>query len=135
MALPLRAFIVRRLEDAHPGFLAGLVAEDVANADYQLVAAVAVEVGAPDGMAPFQLVVQDVTVPQSVRIVGWRVHNDLVAVPRFDGGNEGPAILELAELDLAGAAAAFGVRLITDAELAALPFLADAAEQVDALVA
>src|SRR5262249_29799888 len=87
--LPLPALAVQRLVDAHAALLARLVAQVVAHADDQLVAAVAVEVGAPDGVAPLQLVVEDVPLPQPhARITRRRVDDDLVAVPRLDGGDE-----------------------------------------------
>ncbi len=63
LTLPLRPRIVECFENAHAAFLARLLAEIVADADNQLLAAVAVEIGAPDGMAPFQAIVQNVTLP------------------------------------------------------------------------
>src|SRR6516225_11022353 len=54
---PLRALVVERLVEPNAATLAGLVAFVVAYAYDDFVVLVAVEIGAPDGVAPFQTVV------------------------------------------------------------------------------
>src|SRR5262249_9506219 len=88
VTLPLRALIVERLENPHTAFLARLVAEVIADSDSQLVAATAIEIGTPAGMAPFQLVVENMALPKVGGVGRRSVHNDLVAVPRFNGCDE-----------------------------------------------
>src|SRR5262249_23737128 len=104
LPLPLAVLQVSGLVDAHPATLAGLLAPVVADADDQLLHAVAVNVGTPDRVAPAQPVVDDVPVPQRLRIARRRVGDHLMAVPRLDGGDVGKAVLELAAFDLAAAA-------------------------------
>src|SRR5262245_30100154 len=59
-----------------------------------------------------------------------------MTVPRLDGGDELPAILEAAELDLAGPAIALRVVLVAETEMRALPGIgAGAAEEIHSLVA
>src|SRR5262249_31284858 len=124
--LPLAGLRVHRAVDAHAAALARLVAQVVADADDQLVAAVAVEVGAPDGVAPAQALVQDVPVPGARRRPAFRrrVDDHLVAVPRLDRGDERGAVLELALLDLAGAPTAARVVLVAGPERRAGPLAA-----------
>src|SRR5262249_53977015 len=121
VALPLGPPFVQRLVDADAAALADFLAQVVAHADDQLVVAVAVEVGAPAGVAPFQLIVDDVPLPLLARRRRLGVDDDLVAVPRLDGGDELVAALESALLDLAGAAVAGGVLLVAVAELLTAP--------------
>src|SRR5579859_6285752 len=84
LSLPALAHAIERLVDAHPTPLARLLAAIIAHADDQFVAAVAVEVRAPDGMAPAQALVDDVPLPQSAFLLRRRVDHHLVAVPRLD---------------------------------------------------
>src|SRR5438046_2199952 len=60
---------------------------------------------------------------------GWRVNDNLMAVPRLDGRQIGPAVLELALFDLAGAAVALGVGLIAFAKLLHAPLAGCVARQ------
>src|SRR5262245_2315991 len=63
---PYFAHAVRGLVDADSAFLGKRIALAgvITNADDQLVLAVAVEVGAPDGMTPAEVVVNHLSVPQ-----------------------------------------------------------------------
>src|SRR5262249_39654627 len=76
--LPLCSLRARRSVDAHAAPLARLHAQVVAHADNQLVVAVTVEVGAPDGMAPLQLVIDDLALPQLALFIRRRVDHDLM---------------------------------------------------------
>src|SRR5262249_29251058 len=119
---PLGAFAVRALVDANAAALTGFHAQVIADADDQLVVAVAVEVGRPDAVGPLEWLVDHVTVPHFFAGVVWLgVDNDLIAVPRLDGGDVLLAVLELALLDLAGAAIAFRVGLVALADMRAGP--------------
>src|SRR5437660_2586573 len=137
LAAPFRALVVRRLVDAHAAARGEFVAllRLVAHADDQLVIAVAVEVGAEDGVAPAQLFVDDMAVPHRALRGRFGVDDDLVAVPGLDGGDEAFAVLELALFDLAGAAVALEVGLIARAQVRALPFAALQRQELDAFVA
>src|SRR5262249_10849227 len=131
-----RPLAVRRLVDPHAAPLAGLLTLVVAHADDQLLVAVAVEVGAPDRVAPLQPIVDNVAVPQLLRrVVRRRVDDHLVAVAWLDGGNVLAALREVAEFDLAGAAVAPGVVLVAGAQLRLRPLPAQPAQHVDAFVA
>src|SRR5205823_13300527 len=103
-----------RLVDTDAALLGERVAlgRVVADADDQFGVPVIVQIGAPDSVAPSQMVVDDVSLPKLVAIKRRRVDHHLVSVPRLDGRNEGPAPLELVYLDLTCSSAAFGVRLI-----------------------
>ena len=91
---PLSAAAVHGLVDAHSAPLLRLIAQIIADADDQLVIPIAVEVGTPDSVPPFQFFIDDVPLPQSRSALGrWCVNNHLVAVPRLNRGDEGPAIL------------------------------------------
>src|SRR4051812_14816391 len=98
----------RRVEDEDAGPLRALrgVLVRVALADDDLVVAVAVEVGAPDGVSPGDGLGQDVTLPpRPARSddLGRCVHDHLVAMPGLDGRDiTGPAPTNPAELHLAG---------------------------------
>src|SRR5262245_43858363 len=85
LARPLRAEGLGRAVDADA---AALSAALLAAADDQLVGAVAVEVGGRDGVAPLELVVDDVAVPHRALLLRLGVDDDLEAVPRLDGGDE-----------------------------------------------
>src|SRR6266542_1294608 len=132
--LPLRPLGVGRLVDPYPPPLARFRTQVIADADDQLVAAVAVEVGAPHGVAPLQLFVDDMTVIQFLRgIIRPRVDNDLVAVPRLDGGEE--VVLPQGPLfDLTGAAVTPGIVLVAGPHLRLRPLLALSLQPMDALV-
>src|SRR5207253_6652182 len=132
--LPFRPLVVERLVNAHAAALAGLVAKVVAHTDDQVVAAVAVQVGTPDRVAPFELVVDHVPVPLPLRIGGRGVHHDLVAVPGFDGRDERLAVFQLTLLDFTAAAAAVGIGLVAGTDQAVRPLVAVALQQAHALV-
>src|SRR5260370_41048100 len=103
--------------------------------DNQLVGAVAVGIGGPDGVAPLQLVIENVALPERlVRLARRRVHDDFVAVPRLDRRQERRAVLQLPLLDFTGATAAILVRLISGPNLLLLPFVAVAGQPMHALV-
>ena len=72
-------------------------------------------------MAPAQVGVENVPLPQCPRRLGLGVDDNLEAVPRLDGRQELFAVLELALLDLAGTSTSLGVVLIAGAEVRALP--------------
>src|SRR5262249_48138646 len=95
VTLPLGALVIERLENPYTAFLAPLVAQIVADADNKLIAPVAVEIGAPDGMAPFQLVVENMALPQDSGAGGRSIHDDFITVPRLDCCDKVSAILEL----------------------------------------
>src|SRR5262249_46981529 len=138
LALPLGADVIERLVNAYAApFLEGVaLGRVVADADDQLVVAVAVQVGTPDTVAPAELFVDHVPVPHLLgRVLGLGVDNDLVAVPWLDGGDVLLAVLQLALLDLAGAAIALRVGLVALADVFAQALVAVARQQVDALVA
>ena len=61
---PFGAFTVGALVDADATALAELHAQVVPDADDQLVVAVAIEVGTPDAVAPLELFVDHVAVPE-----------------------------------------------------------------------
>ena len=61
--LLLRPRCILRLVNADATLLAGLHAEIVADADDQLVTAIAVQVREPDRMAPLELIIDDVASP------------------------------------------------------------------------
>src|SRR5262249_24879650 len=110
---PFRAFAVRAFVDADAATFAGLHAQADAYAADQPVVAIAIALGSPDAMAPLQLLINDVADPLLLdRVVGLRVDNHLIAMPRLDGGAVFLAVLELALFDLAGAAIALGIGLV-----------------------
>src|SRR5207244_1325439 len=86
-------------------------------------------------MAPLELLVDDVAVPQLALLGRLGVDDDLIAVPGFDGGDEFLAVLEFALFDFTCAAFALGVVLVAGAEVGAGPFAGLHRQQVDAFVA
>ena len=69
LARPLARLALRPCGIVDADAALGRVAQVVADADDQLLVGVAVEIGAPDGVAPFQVFVEDVAVPQAVACV------------------------------------------------------------------
>src|SRR5262249_42450966 len=78
---PLGTDAIEALVDAHAAFLAGLGTQIVADPDNQLVVAVAVQIGHPDAVAPLELLVHHVPVPELVGVARLAVDDHLVAVP------------------------------------------------------
>src|SRR5437868_13838226 len=110
---PLRAFVINGLVDPDAAALSRLLTSVVPNTDDQLVAAIAVQIGAPDCVPPAQRFIHNVPVPERLLgIVRRRIDDDLVAVPRLDGGDEFPTSPKLTLLDFAGPSAALGVGLV-----------------------
>src|SRR5262249_6818096 len=132
LSRPLRSDVVQRLIDADA---TAMFAAVVADADDQLIGAVAVEVGRRDAVAPFQLVVDHVPGPKGAGRRRLGVDDDLMAMPRFDGGDESLAAFEFPLLDLTGAAVRLRVVLVADAEMSARPLAVRGFEQADPLVA
>src|SRR5207249_577100 len=109
---PFGAGAVGGFVNADAAAIAGFGVQIVADADDQLFVAVAVEVGAPDGVAPFQGVVEKMTLPELAGFARGRVGDDLVAVPRLNGGDVFVAASKGALFDFAGAAIALGIVLV-----------------------
>src|SRR5262245_10802172 len=86
-ACPFGAISVGGLIKANAAAVAGIRVQVVADADNQLLVAVAIEVGAPDGVAPFEGVVEKMTVPELAGFARQRVGDNFVTVPRFHGCN------------------------------------------------
>src|SRR5262249_15933322 len=90
---PLSAFVVLHFVDAYAGaVLRRELGAGAADADDQLVRAVAVEICAPYGLAPAQFLVDHMAVPQLVGVGRLGVDNDLIAVPGFNRGDELAAV-------------------------------------------
>ena len=90
-------------------------------------------IGAADRVAPLQVVVDDVAVQQLAR--PRHVDDDLVPVPRLDGGDVQVVALERAVVDLAGPAAAVRRLLVARADERPLPLRVLVGDQTHALVA
>ena len=104
-----RDHLVRRrhlwIVDADAAF--DRIVQVVTDADDQLFVVIVVEVDRPDGVAPLQLLVEDVPLPEPLAgrgagRIGRRIDDHLMAVPGLDRGDVLLATGELAELDLAG---------------------------------
>src|SRR5262249_2547337 len=93
------------------------------------------QVGAPDAVAPLQLLIEHMTHPQAVGINGRRVDDDLMAVPRLNRGNVSRAVLQLALLDFAGTAIALRRLLVAGPQMATHPLTVLLRDQADAFVA
>src|SRR5262249_37570810 len=81
--LPLLADGVGALVNAHAALLGERVPlrRIVANADDETVTTTAIQVGTPDGMAPAEMVVENLAIVRLATLANL-VDNDLVAVPR-----------------------------------------------------
>src|SRR5262245_24876770 len=129
---PFAANLVHRTVDADA---AANLAAVVADANDDFVGPIAVEVCHRHGMAPFQLVVNHVTIPHGARLSRLCVDHDLETMPRLHGGDELLAILQNALLDFARPRASFGIVLIARADLARGPFAVVFRDQANAFVA
>src|SRR5215813_12355641 len=87
-------------------------------------------------MTPFQVLVEDLPVPQLLGRIRRRcVDDDLIPVPGLDGGDVRPAALQLPLLDFARPAITHGIRLVACPELVPHPAAGwGLAEQVNAVV-
>src|SRR5260370_14746238 len=108
LVMPLSAGFVGGIEDVRGGdFATGAIASD------DLIAAVTVEVAHADLVAFGELIIDDVTLPAALAVLG--VNDNFVAVPRLHG-RQYAVLPQVGDLDVAGAQTRrfFGVMTLDD---------------------